>query len=70
MPAAKKSQNKFDVVLDVPVPKKHVVRFEKVYDKSIGHHAEHGISPVYVSNELHKKLGSPEKVKVTIEAVS
>lgn len=70
MPPAKKATQKIEVILDESVPKKHVVRFEKAQKSDVSHHAEHGISPVYISNAAHEKLGSPDKVKVTIESAS
>lgn len=58
MAAAKK---KVTVVLSDPQEKKHVTRYDSTDDDA-------ALSSVYVSKSTIKTLGSPAKIKVTIEA--
>lgn len=50
----------FSVVLETREPKKHSSRFVTEKERP-------GISNVYVSNWVWEKIGSPDKVKLTIE---
>lgn len=68
MPAARKpsggSKTKtpsVEVVLEVPVPKKHSVRFETETDGQ-------AISNVYLATAAYNALGKPSAIKLTIEA--
>lgn len=61
MPAAKRgAKNVIEVVFDEAIPKKSVVRFNAKSDDA-------EVASLYLSNEGHKKLGEPSKVKITIE---
>lgn len=55
-----KKATEISVVLEDPQPKKHVVRYDSSED-------DPAMSSVYISKKAFEALGSPAKVKITIE---
>ena len=60
---AKKQNDKIEVILGDPQPKKHVTRFDDVTKRP-----DSPLRSVYIDNQVLDTLGNPEQVRITIEA--